>query len=462
MTGERVTSGNYHQPYRPRPIALIDQVGRRLERFGLGGRRFTVDDLIADARRRSGLHRFDDETFREPLGRLLDSIEREAELTPTGRMITRTRLVGVLENRLRAQALFEKHPEILDEKIVAPVFIVGLQRTGTTMLHRLLSADPGLRSLASWEALNPAPLTRRWPAPMTPHWLAPLTQRLPAPLTPRLLQGKDPRIGRAVLAEKGLGYLAPDFFAIHPVEAEAPEEEVILLDYSFLSTVAEATLHVPSYATWLESQDQTPAYRYLHKMLRLLQWQAGGDRWILKTPHHLEWLDTLLAVFPDARVVQTHRDPLRTLASFCSMIAHGRGVFSDRIHPDVVGAHWWRKTQRQVDRAMASRDRAPAGTFLDVSYYDLMADPMAQVQRIYDFIGRRLDAPIRAAMAAARQENPQHKHGTHRYQLADFGLDHGRVDAGFAAYRARHNIPRERDKSDQSDQSAVGPHKETR
>ena len=415
----RVTSADYRRPYRPRPIALLDRAGRALERLGLGGRRLDVDDLIATARRKSGLTRFDDESFREPLGRLVDSIEREAALTPTGRLITRSRILGVLQNRLRAQALFERHPEILDEPVPAPVFVVGLQRTGTTMLHRLLAADPGLRALASWEALNPAPLARR-------PW-----------------HRRDPRIGRAVLAEHGLGYLAPDFFAIHPVEAEAPEEEVILLDYSFLSTVAEATLHVPTFAAWLEEQDQTPAYDYLKKMLRLLQWQARGERWVLKTPHHLEWIDTLLAVFPDARIIQTHRDPVKTLASFCSMIAHGRGVFSDRLDPNEVGAHWWRKTQRQVDRAMAARDRAPAGAFLDVSYYDLMADPMAQVTRIYEFIGRPLDARTRDTIEAARRANPKDKHGTHRYQLADFGLDKAKVDAGFGPYRARHAIPRE-------------------
>jgi len=411
----RVTSADYRRPYRPRPIAIANKLGGAL---GLGGR-FDADALIAAARRRSGLDRFDDEAFREPLQRLLDAIEREARLTPIGRLITRTRLIGVLENRLRAQALFERNPEILEERVAAPIFIVGLQRTGTTMLQRLLAADPGLRALASWEALNPAPLPRR-------PW-----------------HRRDPRIGRAVLAEKGLRYLAPDFFAIHPVEAEAPEEEVILLDYSFLSTVAEATLHVPSFAAWLETQDQTPAYRYLRTMLQLLQWQTRGDRWILKTPHHLEWIDTLLAVFPDARIIQTHRDPLKTLASFCSMIAHGRGVFSDQLDPHEVGAHWWRKTVRQVDRAMASRDARGGEAFLDVSYYDLMADPMAQVERIYDFIGRPLDADVRARMATSRRENPQNKHGQHRYQLEDFGLDRAAVEAGFAAYRERHGIRHE-------------------
>jgi hypothetical protein len=418
----RVTGGDYRHPYRPLPIALLNRLGGAVPPLGQLGR-LDADRLIATARRQSGLNDFGDEAFREPLGRLVESIEREARLTATGRLITRTRLLGVLHNRLRAQALFARHPAIRREPVAAPVFIVGLQRTGTTMLQRLLAADPGMRALASWEALNPAPMARR-------PW-----------------HRRDPRIDRAVLAEKGLRYLAPDFFAIHPVEAEAPEEEVILLDYTFLSTVAEATLHVPTFAAWLETQDQTPAYRYLEAMLQLLQWQVPGERWILKTPHHLEWIDTLLAVFPDARIIQTHRDPVTTLASFCSMIAHGRGVFSDQLDPHEIGAHWWRKTRRLVDRAMAARDgitsRGGGGAFLDVSYYDLMADPMTQVQRIYDFIGRPLDKAVRAGMEASRRTNRQHKHGEHRYRLEDFGLERDRVEAGFAAYRERHAIVHE-------------------
>jgi len=414
-----VTSHDYATPFRPRPIALANDVGRVLARVGVRPARFTVDGLVAAARKKSGLQRFDDEAFREPLAMLLDSVEREAALTPLGRFITGSRIVGVLCNRLRAQALFERHPQILDEPITAPLFIVGLQRTGTTMLHRLLAADPGLRALLSWEALNPAPLTRR-------PW-----------------HRRDPRMRTAEVAERALAYLAPDFFAIHPVEAHAPEEEVILLDYSFLSTVAEATLHVPSYAAWLERQDQTPAYAYLKKLLQLLQWQNRKERWLLKTPHHLEWLDTLFAVFPDAKIIQTHRDPLKTLASFCSMIAHGRGVFSDAVDPLEVGAHWAKKTQRMVGRALATRERLGDASFIDVSYYDLMNDPMAEVARIYEFAGRPLSADVKSRMAATRQENPQNKHGKHSYQLADFGLAKDQIEPGYAAYRARFQIRRE-------------------
>jgi hypothetical protein len=410
------TSVDYVQPFRPWPVTVANQIGRWLVRMNLGAAPLTVDALVAEARAKTGLVRFDDEAFREPLGVLVDSIEREARLSPVGSAMVRRALVGVLSTRLRAQALFERHPEILEEEIAAPVFIVGLQRAGTTMLHRLLAADPGFRALLSWEALRPVPEPRS-------SW-----------------RGGDPRISRAVVEEHGLRYMAPDFFAVHSVEAESPEEEVVLLDHSFLSTVARAVLHVPTYAAWIERRDQTPAYAYLKKMLQLLQWQRRGERWILKTPHHLEWLDTLLAVFPDAKIIQTHRDPVKSVASFCSMIAHARGVFSDAVDPYEIGDEWTAKTQRMVDRAMETRDRVGGSPFIDVSYYDLMADPIGEVEKIYRRIRRPLSEQARACMEAARNANPQHKHGKHTYELADFGLDPADIDARFLGYRIRHQI----------------------
>ncbi|MBC7174568.1 MAG: sulfotransferase, partial [Polyangiaceae bacterium] len=298
--------------------------------------------------------------------------------------------------------------------------IAGLQRTGTTMLHRLLSEDPGLRALYSWEALSPVPADR---APRD--------------------SSREARILAARLAENGLRYMAPEFFAIHPAEALAPEEEVILLDFSFLSTVPEATLNVPTYSRWLETQDQTPAYEYLRRMLQILMWHTPRERWVLKTPHHLEWLDTLLAVFPGARIIQTHRDPLKTIASLSSMITHGRGVFSDDVDPHAVGAHWSRKVYRMVDRAMTTREGPHASQFLDVSYYDLMKAPMHEVERIYGFVGRTLTGDVQLRVDASRDGNKQHRYGRHSYRLEDFGLTAETVEPSIARYRERFAIPKE-------------------
>jgi hypothetical protein len=370
------------------------------------------------ARRRTRLDDFGEPSFREPLSRLLAAIESEAALTPVGRLITRERLVGLLMNRLRAVSFFERRPEVRQGELDPPIVIAGLPRTGTTLLHRLLAVDRSLRPLLSWEALNPAPIPGRHAA-----------------------QGRsDPRIRIAERSRRGLAYLAPDFLAVHPVDPHAPEEEILLLDVSFRSTVAEAILRVPSFARWLEAQDQTPAYEMLRDLLKLLSWQGGGRRWVLKTPHHLEWLDTLLAVFPGATIVQTHRDPAKILPSLCSLVAHGRGVFSDEVDPIEIGLEWSAKVRRMIERAMASRDRHGEERFADVAYEALVHDPMAEVTRLYARIGLELTTETRRAMEATLREHGRERHGKHVYSAADFGLDEGRIGEDFAAYRARFRV----------------------
>ena len=239
------------------------------------------------------------------------------------------------------------------------------------------------------------------------------------------------------MSERALLYMAPDFFAIHPVEADAPEEDILLLDYSFLSTVPEATLRVPTYANWLEQQDQTPAYRLLDNMLRWLSYRRGPARWILKTPHHLEHLDVLRKVFPGAQVIQTHRDPAQTLASFCSMIWHSRGVFSDAVDSHEIGRHWSRKVNRMLERALHVRDEARDEGFVDVDYEALTRAPLEALQDLYAKLGLNLTAETRWAVTETLSKSPQHKYGRHRYTLEDFGLSKPQVTEMFAYYRKR-------------------------
>ena len=421
----RTTSTDYSSPYRPPVVRMANALGAGLECLGLRAE-LSVPSLLEAARRRTGLEDFGDHAFEEPLGILLDAIEGEARLNSVGRLITRERLIGVLANRLRAERCFREHPEIEARPLAPPLVITGLQRTGTTFLHRLLAADPEHRALLSWEAINPAPLLRRdrgcRPASGDPAARAHV---------------EDARIKRARTAERALAFLAPDFFAIHPVEAESPEEDVLLLDYAFLSTVPEATLRVPTYSRWLERQDQRPAYRYMYRLLQLLQWQRPAERWVLKSPHHLEYLDALLEVFRGVKILHTHRDPYTTVASFCSMIAHGRGVFSDRVDPLEVGRDWLRKTALMIDRAMAVRRRRPEteAVFLDIRYQELVRRPIEVIEGIYAFLGRRLTAPLRRSIERAREENVQHRYGNHRYRLEDFGLSRGEVSRRFSDYR---------------------------
>ncbi len=414
---------SFDRPYRPVPIAIANRVGRALSSVGIGGKPIAVGDLLSAAQRKAGLDDFGDQAFMKPLEVLIQSINQEAALNPVGRMIIRGRIVGLLANKLVAAEAFRRHPEILEVPIRAPVVVAGLARTGTTMLHRLIARDPDIRSLASWEAINPAPIKK----------------------APR--GGKDPRFAQAAAAARGLKYMSPGFFAIHPAEPDAPEEEVILLEQSFLTTTPEAMMHVPTYSKWLEKQDHLPAYRVLRRMMQYLQWQQPGlgtdVRWVLKTPHHQEYFDPLLAVFPDATIVHTHRDPLKTSPSLFSMLTHLRMIFSDEVDPKRVAQHWLGKIENMARRAMATRDRVGDRGFIDVSYYDLIRDPLQEVGRIYEAAGMELTRGARDAMEASRKVDKQHKYGRHRYSLADFGVSESDIESRLGAYRARFDVPYE-------------------
>ncbi len=410
---------SFRAPVFPRPVRVGMAAWRAAARVGIGRVSLAEASLVRAARAQTGLHDFVDPSFREPMRRLLWSLEEEARLHPLGRVIMRESLVRALVNRLRLEELDDRHPEIAEQPVDAPVFVVGLQRTGTTLLHRLLTCEPRLRALAAWEGLNPAPL--------------------PGGVDRR---GRDRRIRVAERAEAALRYLAPELFAIHPVEAEAPEEDIHLLDVSFVTPACDAIARVPSYQRWFREVDQLPAYRYMKRLMQLLLWQRGG-RWLGKTPHHMEHLDELLTVFPDARIVVTHRDPTRTIASFCSMMAHTRAMFSDFVDPLEVGEQFGAKAVRAIERLSSARERRGPGSFLDVLYADLMADPLKEVRRIYDFVGLELEPGVESHMKRWLATHGQTRHGVHRYRLEDFGLRREAIDPHFQGYRARFGIPTE-------------------
>lgn len=355
------------------------------------------DQLILSARHLTGLHDLGKDFWDEPLDRLILSLNKEARLHPLGLFISGKRIVNLLAVRLRSEYWFRKHPEILDLEILSTVIIVGLQRTGTTKLHRLLTADPGNRVLKSWEAINPAPFHRQ-------------------------VNGKDRRVRVAKTSEKALRLMAPGFFAIHPVEHNAPEEDILLLDVTFLSTTPEATTHVPSYAEWLEKTDQSPAYEYGARLLRLLQWQQPGNRWILKSPHHLEFLHLADKYFNAPHFLWTHRNPAECIPSFLSMVSHSRSIFSDRVRLEEVRDHWVRKTSYMLDCGLSYRSaRENDSKFTDILYEELVTDPMGQLERIYEQFGGTGES-LRQNFRVADRENPYGKYGIHEYTLEDFGL----------------------------------------
>jgi hypothetical protein len=368
------------------------------------------DNLIITAKKITGLDDFGKDFWVEPLDRMLESIREEAQLSPIGYFITRQRVLNLLAVRLRAEFWFKKHPEILEEPLYPVILIAGLQRTGTTKLQRLLAADPDNRVLLSWEAINPVPLKEK-------------------------IQTKEPRIRIARTSEKALRLMAPGFFAIHPVEHQAPEEDILLLDVTFLSTTAEATMHVPSYAQWLEKTDQSYAYEYGVKLLKILQWQRPGKRWVLKSPHHLEFLPLAKKHFEDVRFLWTHRNVYESIPSFLSMMAHSYSIFSDKTTKKMVSDHWVRKTGHLLSKALEfrNRDDNEAG-FLDIFYEDLVNKSMEVLEKIYEQYGG-IDQELRETFASAEKANPQGKYGMHRYGLADFGLGEEDIDGHTAEYQ---------------------------
>ena len=412
------TSTDYTRPYRPPAVSLFDRAGRMARRLGFSDA-LDVDRMVSAARRRTGLSDFGDEWFLEPLEVLVRSINHEARLTPVGMRIQRSRIVSALCTRLRAEHLLRHHPDILDADLGKIIVIAGLQRTATTTLHRLIAAHPGVRALRSWESLNPVPLPGERPG------------------------GPRRRMREAKLAARAIGFLAPDFLAVHPIEYDAPEEEIFLLDLSFMSQSPEATMHVPGYARWLEGQDHTKCYEYLLTVLKILHWQRPGDFLVLKTPHHMEHLDLVLGVAPGACIVQTHRDPKRSIASFCSMVAHARGMLSDHVDPAEIGRHWMRKTHRMIERSMDVRRAAGDDVFVDVSYYDLIADPVGELRRVCRVAGIDFGDEAERAARAVSRTNVKNRHGRHVYALADFGLDDETVDRYCEPYRRAYGIPDE-------------------
>jgi hypothetical protein len=375
------------------------------------------DTLIRQARKTTGLTDLGIDFWDEPLHRMLGSMNDEAHLSPAGRFISSKRLVNLLGIRLRATEYFRRFPEILELELYPAWIIVGLQRTGTTKLHRLLSVDPGHRVIPSWEAINPVPFGE----PRAVH----SGQEQPA----------EKRIRIARNSVHAVKLISPGFFAVHPLAALEPEEDVLLLDISFMSTTTEAMMHVPSYSRWLESVDQTPAYTYYGKLLRLMQWLQPGKRWILKSPHHLEFLPLMDNLFPDVRFIWPHRSVGESIPSFLSMLTYNHMIFSEQVDPRKIAERWIRKTGYVLDRAMKFREEGDhSHKFLDILYSDLVADSLKELQKIYRQDGG-LTSDLADRFIRHEREHPYRKHGVHRYSLADFGITATDLELRTAGYQ---------------------------
>lgn len=411
------------RPRRPIAIRLLNAAGRIGERIGLPMARLDESKLLAEAQRRARLEDFGNESFRAGLGVLLASLEGEARLTALGRMMAKERVVSLLASRLRLVDWRKHHPEVAGQQIHSPWFVLGLPRTGTTLLYGLLAQDPEHRSPMSWEVAEPVP------PPETATF------------------DTDPRIEANQRQIDGLEKIAPGFQAIHPVGARLPQECISLTALEFKSHEFAISFDIPAYLDWLYNrQDMRSAYRFHSEMLQHLQSRHHRPRWVLKAPVHLFTLDALLERYPDARIIQTHRDPLDVMASVSSLHYVLRGAATDAVDPIAVGRQQVTLWSEMLRRGMAARDRraAEADRFCDVQFNDLLADPIGCVRRVYAHFDTPLSSEAETRMRRYLAENPREKHGTHRYMLETFSIDPVRDGARFDAYCECYRIPRAR------------------
>ena len=384
--------------------------------------RLDPDELVAQAIATTGLDDFGPDDFRTPLRVLLDAAEREAALTVAGRLVTRTEVLRLLQNRLRLVAWQHADPVAAVAPVAAPIVIVGTARSGTSILHELLACDPANRTPATWEVMCSTP----------PPEAATYTT--------------DPRIAVAHAEVTWWHDLAPSYVAMHENAGHHPQECIFLMAHAFQSNHFSGALDAPSYTRWLASSDMGPAYRIHRALLRCLQSRHRLTRWVLKAPSHLGTLDALFAVYPDARVVFTHRDPHKTLPSTISLLATLRSMRSARVDVPTIARTTATGVAGLLERMIAMRadGRLPDAQFVDVAYADLVARPLDTLATLYARLGLALTPAARERMAAHLAAKPRGRHGIHRYGLDDFGFGAGDVDRLYAAYLDRFAIARER------------------
>jgi hypothetical protein len=379
-----------------------------------------ADALPETTARRLGLADFGGEAFREPLARLVRALEQEAGLSPLGRHIARWRIQGSLANRLKLQADRSRHPEIARERVEGPLFIVGPPRSGTTILFHALGEDPASLAVQQWKLEFPSPPPQARAGP------------------------RDPRVRSTARKVALLDLLLPDLRSLYPLGAELPQECVVIQGHEFTSIMFSIGYRMPSYDAWLFDVDQREAYAFHRRFLQQLQWKVSAPRWVLKSPGHLLALPALFETYPDACVVQLHRDPVEVIASLANLTRMLRRLSSRRVDPVELGTQTAAFWARALERAHAFRERHPElrNRFLDVQFSDLCGDPLEVVHAIYRHCGRSLaaDAELRikrfldANLRPAREASPE--------RMRVYGLEPAREAQRFAWYREVYGFAR--------------------
>ena len=411
-------------PRRTRFIDIADGVIRGGRKLGVfGPPRLDKDALMGEAAATTGLNDFGDRWFEKPFEVLLDSVKHEAQLNAAGEFSATKMFHHVLRDRLYTQMWFGRHPEILARPLKNPVVIVGPMRSGTTRLHRLLAADQRFAHLRSFETISP----------------------VPRPEFEQVLAGEAedfrPKLAARILKVARLAN--PRTLSIHPTGAYEPEEELGLVAASMYGMKWEAQWNVPSYAEWCHEESAIPAYRHMANLLRLIGWsqqESSLRPWILKTPQHMLDLPALLEVFPDARLIFTHRDPKQVVGSAASLAWNQTIIYSDHNDPAQTGRDWLGKTATMIARMRAARDAIPRERMIDVQYEDMETDWRGTMERVYRFLDLEME-PAVAGMEDYLDRSARLKRHPHRYSLAEFGLREDEVNERFADYTETFGIP---------------------
>jgi hypothetical protein len=375
-----------------------------------------LERIEGDARAQTGLDDTGGNHYREGLERLVESMNNEGDLTEMGEAMQHHRLGALLVSRLQVEDTYRMHPEIDDQEVAGPVFVIGLPRTGTTALSQLVAADPQFRSLRLWESGTPVPP----PETATEH--------------------SDPRIAGT---EEGLALMNETFplmQTMHHSEATTATECQDLMGMSFRTAHFDGFARVPSYMDWVIDTDMRETYRYHRRVLRLLQWHCPPTLWHLKTPVHMFALDALVEAYPNARFLWSHRDPAKVLASVCSLIHYTRSWSSDRDDAVELGAEELERWAVAVERAMDFRSRMGDERFADISFADLQSDPVTALGTGLARIGLDFNEASRASVTEWAGTHQPGSHGGHSYDMADFGLDPGQIRERFAPYYATFGV----------------------
>ena len=377
----------------------------------------TVEEVIAAASAATGLTDFGDKAVLEGLERLLTAYASEPRFTERGAQMAHAFVVDQMATRMRIEDWLARHPELVEAPVEKPVFVFGLPRTGTTLMINLLAADPATRSFVRWEGYEPMP-----------------------PAKPEEIHGGrrfDEATAKGLMAKQHMPHIA----AIHWEDADSPTECQFLMTPSFCAQVYEAQADIPSWRSWfLHEADYLPAFRFHKRTLQALQTYAGG-RWTLKNPWHPLFLDALTEVYPDARLVMTHRDPAEVVGSCCSLIKYVRQIYSADVDLKGIGTSFMDTFRIMIDRANAFKAKHGAKSIHDVQYADTVRDPIGTARGIYAAIGEEFTPAVEASMQGFLDANPKSKHGKHEYTLEEYGLSTGQVREVFKDYIEDYDIP---------------------